>query len=332
MKNLKFEETILSIHKEIQVKLKKTNIKIDSYIKSDIPVIPKLSKYFFNKRGKQLRPVLCLLSSKMINKEYSNLKSDISMAAALEFIHAATLLHDDVIDKGKTRRGQRSVNDIWNNKFSVLLGDFMFSKSFQLMTEGQSLKTMQSLANVSAKISEGEFLQMSNENNTSLSINEYMQIISLKTAELFGAAMKIPAILTDKNNKMIEQLNLVGINFGMIFQIIDDHLDYFGTYKTGKSKGQDFFEGKITLPIIILLKKANLDEKKLLKKIFHNKKRTKKDFLKTLALLEKYNVENVSLKYANNLKQKSKNILKKFKNRPSYLLDELLDTSINRKN
>lgn len=332
MKNLKFEETILSIHKEIQVKLKKTNIKIDSYIKSDIPVIPKLSKYFFNKRGKQLRPVLCLLSSKMINKEYSNLKSDISMAAALEFIHAATLLHDDVIDKGKTRRGQRSVNDIWNNKFSVLLGDFMFSKSFQLMTEGQSLKAMQSLANVSAKISEGEFLQMSNENNTSLSINEYMQIISLKTAELFGAAMKIPAILTDKNNKMIEQLNLVGINFGMIFQIIDDHLDYFGTYKTGKSKGQDFFEGKITLPIIILLKKANLDEKKLLKKIFHNKKRTKKDFLKTLALLEKYNVENVSLKYANNLKQKSKNILKKFKNRPSYLLDELLDTSINRKN
>ena len=332
MKNLKFEETILSIHKEIQVKLKKTNIKIDSYIKSDIPVIPKLSKYFFNKRGKQLRPVLCLLSSKMINKEYSNLKSDISMAAALEFIHAATLLHDDVIDKGKTRRGQRSVNDIWNNKFSVLLGDFMFSKSFQLMTEGQSLKAMESLANVSAKISEGEFLQMSNENNTSLSINEYMQIISLKTAELFGAAMKIPAILTDKNNKIIEQLNLVGINFGMIFQIIDDHLDYFGTYKTGKSKGQDFFEGKITLPIIILLKKANLDEKKLLKKIFHNKKRSKKDFLKTLALLEKYNVENVSLKYANNLKQKSKNILKKFKNRPSYLLDELLDTSINRKN
>lgn len=332
MKNLKFDETILSIHKEIQVKLKKTNIKIDSYIKSDIPVIPKLSKYFFNKRGKQLRPVLCLLSSKMINKEYSNLKSDISMAAALEFIHAATLLHDDVIDKGKIRRGQRSVNDIWNNKFSVLLGDFMFSKSFQLMTEAQSLKAMESLANVSAKISEGEFLQMSNENNTSLSISEYMQIISLKTAELFGAAMKIPAILTDKNNKIIEQLNFVGINFGMIFQIIDDHLDYFGTYKTGKSKGQDFFEGKITLPIIILLKKANLDEKKLLKKIFHNKKRTKKDFLKTLALLEKYNVESISLKYANNLKQKSKNILKRFKNRPSYLLGELLDTSINRKN
>ena len=182
MKNLNFDKTILSIHKEIQLKLKKTNKKIDSYIQSDVPLIPQLSSYFFNKRGKQLRHVLCLLSSKMINKKYSKLTSDISMAAALEFIHAATLLHDDVIDKGKSRRGQRSINDIWNNKFSVLLGDFMFSKSFQLMTECQSLKAMESLAEVSGKISEGEFLQMANENNTSLTISEYLQIISLKTA------------------------------------------------------------------------------------------------------------------------------------------------------
>ena len=332
MKNLNFEKTILSIHKQIQVKLKKTNKKIDSYIKSDIPLIPQLSRYFFNKRGKQLRPVLCLLSSKMINKEYSKLTSDISMAAALEFIHAATLLHDDVIDKGKSSRGQGSVNDIWNNKFSVLLGDFMFSKSFQLMTEGQSLEAMESLAEVSGKISEGEFLQMSNEKNTLLTINEYLQIISLKTAELFGAAMKIPAILTKKNNKMIKQLNLVGLNFGMIFQIIDDHLDYFGTAKTGKIQGQDFMEGKITLPIIILLNKTNPAEKKWLTNVFKNKKRNKGDFLKTKVLLEKYDIENLSLKYADNLKIKSKKILKIFKNQSSLLLEELLDTSVSRKN
>ena len=332
MKNLNFEKTILSIHKEIQVKLKKTNKKIDNYIQSDVPLIPQLSSYFFNKRGKQLRPVLCLLSSKMINEEYSKLTSDISMAAALEFIHAATLLHDDVIDKGKSRRGQRSINDIWNNKFSVLLGDFMFSKSFQLMTEGQSLKAMESLAEVSGKISEGEFLQMANENNTLLTISDYLQIISLKTAELFGAAMKIPAILTKKNNKMIKQLNLIGLNFGMIFQIIDDHLDYFGTIKTGKVKGKDFLEGKITLPIIILFKNTNPTEKKWLSKIFKNKKRSKKDFLQTKALLEKYDIENLSLKYANDLKHKSKIVLKTFKNQPSILLQELLDTSVNRDN
>ena len=183
MKQLTFENTILSIHKDIQVKLKKTNETIDRYIKSEISIIPKLSKYFFNKRGKQLRPVLCLLSSKMINSNYSQINTDISMAAALEFIHGATLLHDDVIDKGKIRRGQRSINDIWNNKFSVLLGDFMFSKSFQLMTKGNSLSAMESLAEVSSKISEGEFLQLSNEQNMNIKIEEYINIISLKTAE-----------------------------------------------------------------------------------------------------------------------------------------------------
>ena len=186
MKKTNFDKTIQSIHKEIQAKLKITNKTIDIYTKSKIPIIPKLSKYFFNKRGKQLRPTLCLLTSKMINSNYYTINSDVSMAAALEFIHGATLLHDDVIDKGKIRRGQRSINDIWNNKFSVLLGDFMFSKSFQLMTKGNSLKAMSSLAEVSSKISEGEFLQMSNEQNISISTKEYINIISLKTAELFG--------------------------------------------------------------------------------------------------------------------------------------------------
>ena len=174
--------------------------------------------------------------------------------------------------------------------------------------------------------------EMANENNTSLTINEYLQIISLKTAELFGAAMKISAILTKKSDKMIKQLNLIGLNFGMIFQIIDDHLDYFGTIKTGKVKGKDFFEGKITLPIIVLFKKTNPTEKKWLSRIFKNKKRSKKDFLRTRALLEKYDIENLSLKYANDLKHKSKIVLKTFKNQPSILLQELLDTSINRDN
>ena len=138
----------------------------------------------------------------MINKEYSNLKSKLAwLQHSRVFFYTATLLHDDVIDKGKTRRGQRSVNDIWNNKFSVLLGDFMFSKSFQLMTEGKSLKAMQSLANVSAKISEGEFLQMSNENNTSLSINEYMQAL-IKNSRIIWSSNENNFTLTDKNNKI----------------------------------------------------------------------------------------------------------------------------------
>ena len=332
MKQLTFENTILSIHKDIQVKLKKTNETIDRYIKSEISIIPKLSKYFFNKRGKQLRPVLCLLSSKMINSNYSQINTDISMAAALEFIHGATLLHDDVIDRGKIRRGQRSINDIWNNKFSVLLGDFMFSKSFQLMTKGNSLSAMESLAEVSSKISEGEFLQLSNEQNVSIKIEDYINIISLKTAELFGAAMKVPAILTNKSPKLIKQLNTLGINYGIIFQIIDDNLDYFGGKETGKFIGQDFLEGKVTLPIILLLKKINKDQKKKINNLFKKKKRTIKELKEIIKLLQKYEIEQECREYAEKISVKSLIILNQFKNKQSQLLKELLVTSIKREN
>ena len=330
MKQLTFENTILSIHKDIQVKLKKTNETIDRYIKSEISIIPKLSKYFFNKRGKQLRPVLCLLSSKMINPNYSQINTDISMAAALEFIHGATLLHDDVIDKGKIRRGQRSINDIWNNKFSVLLGDFMFSKSFQLMTKGNSLSAMESLAEVSSKISEGEFLQLSNEQNINIKIEEYINIISLKTAELFGAAMKVPAILTNKSPKLIKQLNTLGVNYGIIFQIIDDNLDYFGGKEIGKVIGQDFLEGKVTLPIILLLKKINKDQKEKINTLFQKKKRTIKELKEIIKLLQKYEIEQECREYAEKISIKSLIILNKFKNKQSQLLKELLVTSLKR--
>ena len=332
MKQLTFENTILSIHKDIQVKLKKTNETIDRYIKSEISIIPKLSKYFFNKRGKQLRPVLCLLSSKMINSNYSQINTDISMAAALEFIHGATLLHDDVIDKGKIRRGQRSINDIWNNKFSVLLGDFMFSKSFQLMTKGNSLSAMESLAEVSSKISEGEFLQLSNEQNIYIKIEEYINIISLKTAELFGAAMKVPAILTNKSPKLIKQLNTLGVNYGIIFQIIDDNLDYFGGKEIGKVIGQDFLEGKVTLPIILLLKKINKDQKEKINTLFQKKKRTIKELKEIIKLLQKYEIEQECREYAEKISLKSFIILNSFKNKQSQLLKELLVTSIKREN
>ena len=330
MKQLTFENTILSIHKDIQVKLKKTNETIDRYIKSEISIIPKLSKYFFNKRGKQLRPVLCLLTSKMINSNYSQINTDISMAAALEFIHGATLLHDDVIDKGKIRRGQRSINDIWNNKFSVLLGDFMFSKSFQLMTKGNSLSAMESLAEVSSKISEGEFLQLSNEQNMNIKIEEYINIISLKTAELFGAAMKVPAILTNKSPKLIKQLNTLGVNYGIIFQIIDDNLDYFGGKEIGKVIGQDFLEGKVTLPIILLLKKINKDQKEKINTLFQKKKRTINELKEIIKLLQKYEIEQECREYAEKISVKSLIILNNFKNKQSQLLKELLVTSIKR--
>jgi octaprenyl-diphosphate synthase len=332
MSEITFSKTIQLIHKEIQDKLNNTNSIINDYLVSDIPIIPKLGQYFFKKKGKQLRPVMCLLSSKMINKNYSKLKSDIYMSAALEFIHAATLLHDDVIDKGTIRRGQKSINEIWNNKFSVLLGDFMFSKSFQLMTQGKSLKAMEHLSEVSSKISEGEFLQLSNENNVNLKSSEYIKIISLKTAELFGAAMKVPAVLTGKKNQEIDNLYKLGINFGIIFQIIDDTLDYFGDRKTGKKIGKDFIEGKITLPIILLLKKASKNDAIKIKKVFNKNIRNQKDLKFISSQLEKNEIKRDCLNYSKKYQVKSEIILKKYNNKQSGLLKDLLVSSILRKN
>ena len=332
MSEITFSKTIQLIHKEIQDKLNNTNSIINDYLVSDIPIIPKLGQYFFKKKGKQLRPVMCLLSSKMINKNYSKLKSDIYMSAALEFIHAATLLHDDVIDKGTIRRGQKSINEIWNNKFSVLLGDFMFSKSFQLMTQGKSLKAMEHLSEVSSKISEGEFLQLSKENNVNLKSSEYIKIISLKTAELFGAAMKVPAVLTGKKNQEIDNLYKLGINFGIIFQIIDDTLDYFGDRKTGKKIGKDFIEGKITLPIILLLKKASKNDTIKIKKVFNKNIRNQKDLKFISSQLEKNEIKRDCLNYSKKYQVKSEIILNKYKNKQSGLLKYLLVSSILRKN
>ena len=332
MSEITFSKTIQLIHKEIQDKLNNTNSIINDYLVSDIPIIPKLGQYFFKKKGKQLRPVMCLLSSKMINKNYSKLKSDIYMSAALEFIHAATLLHDDVIDKGTLRRGQKSINEIWNNKFSVLLGDFMFSKSFQLMTQGKSLKAMEHLSEVSSKISEGEFLQLSNENNVNLKSSEYIKIISLKTAELFGAAMKVPAVLTGKKNQEIDNLYKLGINFGIIFQIIDDTLDYFGDRNTGKKIGKDFIEGKITLPIILLLKKVSKNDAIKIKKVFNKNIRNQKDLKFISSQLEKNEIKRDCLNYSKKYQVKSEIILKKYNNKQSGLLKDLLVSSILRKN
>ena len=332
MSEVSFSKTIQLIHKEIQGKLNNANSIINDYIASDIPIIPKLGQYFFKKKGKQLRPVICLLTSKMINKNYPKLKTDTYMSAALEFIHAATLLHDDVIDKGTIRRGQKSINEIWNNKFSVLLGDFMFSKSFQLMTQGKSLKAMEHLSEVSSKISEGEFLQLSNESNVTLKPSEYIKIISLKTAELFGAAMKVPAVLTEKKNQEIVNLYKLGINFGIIFQIIDDNLDYFGDKKTGKEIGKDFMEGKVTLPIILLLKKVSKPDSTKIKKLFTKNKRNQKDLNLILSQLKKNEIKRDCLNYAKKYQIKSDIILNRYNNKQSGLLKDLLVSSIQRKN
>ena len=325
-----FVEIIKIMTEEVSNKLKETNIFIDEYLNSHQEIIPEMGNYFFSGRGKQLRPLLCLYSSKMINKDYNEIKSDIYMASALEFIHSATLLHDDVIDSGLERRGKKSVNAIWGNKHSILLGDYMFSKSFKLMTKSNSLKAMMSLADVSAKISEGEFLQLTNENNIDLSIQTYLNIIRSKTGELFSASFKIPAILTNKSDEMIEELHILGMNFGIIFQILDDLLDYHGSKETGKTIGQDFYDGKISLPIILLIQISDKETYQFLKTIFSLKQRTSKQLDKVILLLKENNIDKEIKKHLEIYINRSKKILSNFNNKESENLKKLITSSVNR--
>ncbi|MDC0861272.1 polyprenyl synthetase family protein [Alphaproteobacteria bacterium] len=325
-----FVDVVKIITEEVSSKLKETNIFIDEYLNSHQEIIPEMGSYFFSARGKQLRPLLCLYSSKMINKNYNEIKSDIFMASALEFIHSATLLHDDVIDNGLERRGKKSVNAVWGNKHSILLGDYMFSKSFKLMTKSNSLKAMMALADVSAKISEGEFLQLTNEKNIDLSIQTYLNIIRSKTGELFSASFKIPAILTDKSDEMIEELHILGMNFGIIFQILDDLLDYYGSKETGKMNGQDFYDGKISLPIIILIQKSDKETYQFLKTTFLLKERTSKQLDKVTKLLKKNDIDKEIKKHLEIYINRSEKILNNFNNHESEKLKNLITSSINR--
>ena len=325
-----FVELIKIIKSEVSGKLKETNIFIDEYLNSHQAIIPEMGNYFFSNRGKQLRPLLCLYSSKMINADYNEIKSDIYMAAALEFIHSATLLHDDVIDGGLERRGKKSINSMWGNKHSILLGDYMFSKSFKLMTKSDSLKAMMALAEVSAKISEGEFLQLTNENNIDLSIQTYLNIIRSKTGELFSASFKIPAILTNKSEQIIEELHILGMNFGIIFQILDDLLDYLGSANTGKSIGQDFYDGKISLPIILLIEKSDKETRQFLKKTFLFKERNSEQLKVIIDLLKENKIDKEIKNHLEIYINRSDKILNNFDNNESENLKKLITSSINR--
>ena len=325
-----FIEVVKIISLEVSSKLKETNIFIDEYMNSHQEIIPEMGNYFFSSRGKQLRPLLCLYSSKMINKDYHNIKTDIYMSAALEFIHSATLLHDDVIDGGLERRGKKSINTLWGNKHSILLGDYMFSKSFKLMTKSNSLNAMMALADVSAKISEGEFLQLTNEKNIDLSVQTYLNIIRSKTAELFAASFKIPAILTNQKDQIIEELHILGMNFGIIFQILDDLLDYLGSNNTGKNIGQDFYDGKISLPIIILIEKSNKETYQFLKKIFSLDERTPQHLEVIIGLLSEYEIDKEIKKHLEIYSNRSIKILNNFNNSESENFKKLIISSINR--
>ena len=278
-------------------RLNKVETLIIQKLKSEVNLIEKMSSHHLNSGGKRLRALLTLGSAKLTG--YKEEKRDINLAACVELIHSATLLHDDVIDESELRRGVKTTNSIWGNQSSILVGDYLLSRCFEMMVEDGDLEILKLLSSTSAKIAQGEILQLQHKGEADLLEETYIDIINLKTASLFAAATKTGACLSGSNDKEKKALESYGRNLGLAFQIADDALDYYAKEKLfGKEIGKDFFEGKVTLPLITIFQKGNEEEKKFLTEVMSNKKRTEENFKKTLALINKYKAVEATFKKA----------------------------------
>ena len=278
-------------------KLEKVEELIDFKLKSEVSLIEKMSDHHLQSGGKRLRALLTLGSAKLSGYELG--ERDINLAACVELIHAATLLHDDVIDESSLRRGIKTTNSIWGNQSSILVGDYLLSRCFEIMVDDGDLEVLKLLSSTSAKIAQGEVLQLQHKGEADLLEDTYIDIINLKTAALFSAATKTGACLSGSNEKEKKALESYGKNLGLAFQIADDALDYYAKEKLfGKEIGKDFFEGKATLPLIIVFQKGNDEERVFLSEILKKEKRNEDDFSETLALIYKYKAIDASLKRA----------------------------------
>ena len=304
--------------------------KIKLKLSSDVELVQKMTDYHLDTGGKRLRALLTLGSAKMCG--YSKGTRDINLAACVELIHSATLMHDDVIDNGSLRRGKKTINKIWDNHSSVLVGDYLLSRCFEMMVEDGNLEVLKLLSSTSSKIAQGEVLQLQHQGEVDMLEETYLKIISAKTAELFAAATKVGAILSDMKNKEKEALEFYGRNLGLTFQIADDTLDYNSELKLfGKKIGKDFYEGKITLPIILLFQKADNIEKEKLKEVFLKKIRDENDLNYTLSLIKKYDVIKACYQKAQHYINLASNSLSVFKDcEEKNILENLTSFSLSR--
>ena len=329
LKNL-INNSYFQLKNSVEDKLILVEEKIKSKLISDVELVQKMTDYHLDTGGKRLRALLTLGSAKMCG--YSKGTRDINLAACVELIHSATLMHDDVIDNGDIRRGKKTLNKIWDNHSSVLVGDYLLSRCFEMMVEDGNLEVLKLLSSTSSKIAQGEILQLQHQGEVDMLEERYLKIISAKTAELFAAATKVGAILSEMNTKEKEALEFYGRNLGLTFQIADDTLDYNSELKLfGKKIGQDFYEGKITLPIILLFQNANDQEKKNLKDIFLKKTRDDNDLSYTITLIKKYDIIKACYQKAQHYINLASNSLSVFDNsEEKNILENLTSFSLTR--
>jgi octaprenyl-diphosphate synthase len=275
-----------AILEDIGEDLEKVEEEFRKNLRSDVTIISSIGEHLLFSGGKRFRPILLLLSAKLCGYRGNH---HISMASLIEFIHTATLLHDDVVDRAELRRGTLSANSIWGNETCVLVGDFLFTKCFSLMVEKGNWKTLQSISKATMLMAEGELEELIKTNDLSLAEEDYLSIISRKTASLISAASQIGAILGNVSEERKVALSEFGRDVGMAFQLIDDNLDYTSKEEEfGKKIGIDLQDGKITLPLIFALNQCNQDERAFICETAESLSITKEAFFRVVEIIERY--------------------------------------------
>ena len=258
-----------NINNIIATELKNLEESLSKSISSEVSLATEVSTYLVNSGGKRIRPLICILTAKALGYKGNKLTQ---LASSIELLHTATLIHDDVVDESSSRRGKESIHKKWDNAHGVLVGDFVYSKAFQLMAGLRNPKIIKILADSTNIISEGEVLQLSLKNKAIISEKDYFGIIGRKTAELFKAASQSAAVLSGVSNEVVKTAGDFAYSLGIAFQIQDDLLDYFGNKElTGKKIGKDFEEGKITLPLLRTIKLTSNQNKKTILKLISKK-------------------------------------------------------------
>ena len=323
-------DSYFELKNSVDEKLVLVEEKIKSKLNSDVRLVQKMTNYHIETGGKRLRALLTLGSAKLCG--YTKGGRDINLAACVELIHGATLMHDDVIDIADIRRGKKTINSIWGNQSSILVGDYLLSRCFEMMVEDGNLEILKLLSSTSSQIAQGEVMQLQHKSEIDMLEETYLKIISSKTAALFAAATKVGAILSNSQIKEKDALDFYGKNLGLTFQIADDTLDYNSELKLfGKKIGKDFFEGKITLPIILLFQKINNLEKQKIENFFNQDLRSESDLSYTLNLIKKYNIINECYKKAEYFISLASNSLSIFKNcNEKKVLENLTSFSLGR--
>lgn len=301
-------DIITTIHQNLAVELSRLNEIIISRLSVKEELVTLVGKHLLEAGGKRIRPILTILTSKMFGYNGEN---NIKLAAAVEFIHAATLLHDDVVDESNMRRSKPTAHIIWGSKASILVGDFLFSQSFQLMVDTDSIKAMKALAKASAIISQGEVAQLVKLNERRIIDEmEYQEIILAKTAELFGAACEAGARIANQADDICKILHDFGKILGNIFQVLDDLFDYLGNSTIlGKNIGDDFLEGKVTLPLIFLYKKLDHDWQLKIASMLKANTRTEQEFKIIRDLMVRHNIKSQVMNYLENLNHEVNKLL-----------------------